>query len=59
MLWRDGSARARVAADTIHLAEGMRWSEDAIGTNGIGTCLATGRPTSIFAAEHLVRRRSG
>lgn len=55
VLWRDGSARARVSADTIRLTEGMRWSEDAIGTNGIGTCLATGRPTSIFAAEHLVR----
>ena len=55
VLWRDGSARARVSADTIHLAEGTRWTEDAIGTNGIGTCLATGRPTSIFAAEHLVR----
>lgn len=56
VLWRDGSAKARVAADTISLSEGTSWSENSVGTNGIGTCLATGRSTSIFAAEHLVRR---
>lgn len=55
VLWRDGTAKARVAADTIRLSEGAAWSEDSIGTNGIGTCLATGRPTSIFADEHLAR----
>lgn len=55
VLWRDGGAKARVAADTIRLSEGAAWSESSIGTNGIGTCLATGKPTSIFAGEHLVR----
>lgn len=56
VLWRTGSAKARVVADSINLAEGTRWTEDTIGTNGIGTSLATGLPTSIFAAEHLARR---
>lgn len=56
VLWRDGAAKARVSADTIGLTEGTRWSENTVGTNGIGTCLATGRPTTIFATEHLVRR---
>ncbi|HEY3684804.1 MAG TPA: GAF domain-containing protein [Streptosporangiaceae bacterium] len=56
VLWREGSAKARAMADSINLSEGTRWAEEAIGTNGIGTALAVGRPTSIFAAEHLVRR---
>lgn len=56
VLWRDGSAKARVTADTIRLSEGAVWSEASVGTNGIGTCLATGRPTSIFANEHHARR---
>src|SRR5882757_2117047 len=37
----------------IHLALGGDWRESAIGTNGIGTAIATGRPTQIHAAEHF------
>ena len=38
---------------TIHLTRGGQWSEDVIGTNGIGTALATGRPAQVHAAEHF------
>ena len=34
---------------------GTRWSEDAIGTNAMGTTLAVDAPVQIHSAEHLVR----
>ena len=39
--------------EAIHLTHGGQWSEDVIGTNGIGTALATGRPAQVHAAEHF------
>ncbi|MEU0521866.1 GAF domain-containing protein [Streptosporangium sp. NPDC006007] len=55
VLWRDGDHRAMSRADEVGLADGFHWGERAIGTNGMGTALATRRPVHIFAAEHLVR----
>ena len=37
----------------IHLMPGGDWSEGTVGTNGIGTVLATGRPAQVHAAEHF------
>jgi transcriptional regulator of acetoin/glycerol metabolism len=37
----------------IHLMQGGVWSEAAMGTNGIGTALATGRPAQVHAVEHF------
>jgi transcriptional regulator of acetoin/glycerol metabolism len=37
----------------IHLTMGGAWREDVVGTNGIGTALATGRPAQVHAAEHF------
>ncbi len=37
----------------IHLMEGGDWSENVVGTNGIGTVIATGRPAQVHAAEHF------
>ncbi|MFK4083030.1 GAF domain-containing protein [Kribbella sp. NPDC020789] len=56
VLWREGAAAVRRQADRIALSEGAVWSEDQIGTNGMGTALATGQPVQIHSAEHLVRR---
>jgi hypothetical protein len=55
MLWREGSARVRVRADKVALTEGTRWTEDAIGTNAMGTALAVDGPVMIHATEHHVR----
>ena len=41
------------AGTDIHLAVGGKWGECAVGTNGIGTALATGRPIFVHAAEHF------
>ncbi|WP_300581090.1 sigma-54-dependent Fis family transcriptional regulator [Marivita sp.] len=38
----------------IHLEVGGIWAESAIGTNGIGTALQTGKPTYVHGAEHFV-----
>lgn len=56
ILWREGAAAVKRQADRIALSEGAVWSEDQIGTNGMGTALATGGPVQIHSAEHLVRR---
>ncbi|GAA0959770.1 GAF domain-containing protein [Kribbella koreensis] len=56
ILWREGAADVRRQADRIALTEGAVWSEDAIGTNGMGTALATDQSVQIHSAEHLVRR---
>jgi transcriptional regulator of acetoin/glycerol metabolism len=37
----------------IHLMPGGDWRENVVGTNGIGTALATGRPAQVHAAEHF------
>ena len=39
--------------EDIHLTPGGDWREGAIGTNGIGTALATGRPAQVHASEHF------
>ncbi|MGP4028341.1 GAF domain-containing protein [Actinomadura sp. 3N407] len=53
VLWTQGPPAARRAADAIGLTEGFRWAEDTVGTNGIGTALASGRPEYVYAAEHV------
>ncbi|GAA4390722.1 GAF domain-containing protein [Actinomadura verrucosospora] len=53
VLWTQGPAFARRAAEAIGLTAGFLWSEDAVGTNGIGTALASGRPEYVYAAEHV------
>lgn len=54
ILWREGNSDVCSKADDVLLSEGTRWSEDAIGTNAMGTTLATGTAVQIHSAEHLV-----
>ncbi len=55
ILWREGAARLLHVADSTGLAPGHRVSEDAVGTNAMGTTLAVDAPVQIHSAEHLVR----
>ena len=48
-----GDRRTLEQGQDIHLTQGGAWGEDVIGTNGIGTALATGRPAQVHAAEHF------
>ncbi|WP_369822160.1 GAF domain-containing protein [Saccharomonospora sp. CUA-673] len=55
ILWREGPSALCGVADHVGLREGTRWSEQAIGTNAMGTALAVDAPVQIYSAEHLVR----
>jgi hypothetical protein len=55
ILWCEGQGGVLRRAEKVGLAEGTRWSEDAIGTNAMGTALAEERSVQIHSAEHLVR----
>ncbi|WP_405675377.1 GAF domain-containing protein [Streptomyces sp. NBC_01511] len=54
ILWRQGSAKVMRRADGIRLEEGAAWSEQATGTNAIGTALAARVPVRVHSAEHFV-----
>ncbi len=47
----DNSTLSR--ANKINLTVGSVWSEDASGTNGIGTALWTGQPVYVHGEEHF------
>ena len=53
ILWREGSARVRLRADSLGFVEGARWTEATVGTNAIGTALAEAAPVQLFSAEHF------
>ncbi|MBA2947744.1 GAF domain-containing protein [Streptomyces himalayensis] len=55
VLWREGSASVLRKADGHGFEVGAEWSEDVVGTNGIGTPLIARRPVQVFSAEHFVR----
>ncbi|MER7423343.1 GAF domain-containing protein [Nonomuraea rubra] len=55
VLWREGNHSIMRHADRIGLADGHQWGEHDVGTNGIGTALATGRPVHVYSEEHLMR----
>lgn len=48
-----GDHKVLAQGERIHLVAGGQWNEDTIGTNGIGTALATGQPAQVHAAEHF------
>lgn len=55
VLWRNGVNRVLHRADRLGFTEGASWAEDSVGTNAIGTALASGRAVQVFSAEHFVR----
>ncbi|WP_019075604.1 GAF domain-containing protein [Streptomyces hokutonensis] len=59
LLWRDGDSALLDRADGQGLMVGADWSEDAIGTNGLGTTLIVRRPLAVHAAEHFAVRLHG
>lgn len=55
VLWRHGAVRVLHSADRLGFMEGADWSEKSVGTNAIGTALASERAVQVFSAEHYVR----
>ena len=46
-------------ARALHLIEGATWSEEARGTNAIGTAIAEARPVAVEGYAHFGRRYHG
>jgi transcriptional regulator of acetoin/glycerol metabolism len=56
MLTAEGDPAALEGLADINFRPGALWSEEAVGTNGPGTALATGTATHIVGAEHFCSR---
>jgi hypothetical protein len=53
LLWVEGPPREiSRAADDMNFVPGSDWSEAGVGTNSIGTALATDHAIQVFSAEH-------
>lgn len=50
-----GASKARHAGEQVNLAPGGCWVESLIGTNAIGTAIATHAPVQIYASEHYCK----
>ncbi|MFI8089248.1 transcriptional regulator [Streptomyces sp. NPDC086080] len=59
ILWTCGGRTMRRRAERVNFAPGGRWDEGAMGTNALSLALTTGRPSSVFSAEHLVTALHG
>ncbi|MFE8992346.1 transcriptional regulator [Streptomyces collinus] len=59
ILWTCGGPAMRRRAEQVNFAPGGRWDEQAMGTNALSLALRTGRPSSVFSAEHLVSALHG
>lgn len=53
LLWVEGDRATRAEAERVALLPGARWSEDAAGTNAMGTALAVDHAVQVFSAEHV------
>lgn len=54
-----GSYKALRKADSIYFGPGANWSEQSVGTNAIGTSLASGLPLRVIGAEHYCESHHG
>ncbi|NYI04426.1 GAF domain-containing protein [Allostreptomyces psammosilenae] len=59
ILWTCGGRVMRRRAERVNFAPGGRWDEHAMGTNALSLALRTGRPSTVFSAEHLVAALHG
>ncbi|HEY3480937.1 MAG TPA: GAF domain-containing protein, partial [Streptomyces sp.] len=59
ILWTCGGRVMRRRAEQVNFAPGGRWDERAMGTNALSLALRSGRPSTVFSAEHLVAALHG
>lgn len=52
ILWCAGSKRMRAEAEGVGFIPGGRWDEPSARTNALGLALLTGKPSTVFSAEH-------
>lgn len=59
VLFSCGDRSLRRRAESVNLAPGGCWDEPYMGTSGVALSLHSGRPGSVWAAEHLVEALHG
>ncbi|MBO0854021.1 MAG: transcriptional regulator [Nocardia sp.] len=59
ILWSAGGQVMRRRAERVGFTPGGRWDENHMGTNALSLALRSGRPSSVFSAEHLVAALHG
>ncbi|MFF4585698.1 GAF domain-containing protein [Streptomyces sp. NPDC001388] len=59
IMWTCAGQDMRRRAERVNFAPGGRWDEQAMGTNALSLALRTGRPSTVFSAEHLVTALHG
>jgi hypothetical protein len=57
--WTCGSRVMQRRAERVNFVPGGRWDEPHMGTNALSLALRTGRPSTVFSAEHLVAALHG
>ncbi|MBF6209845.1 transcriptional regulator [Nocardia puris] len=59
ILWSFGGAVMRRRAEKVNFAPGGCWDEPHMGTNALSLAMRSGRPATVFSAEHLVAALHG
>ena len=50
-----GDRETLIEAEKLNFGPGANWAESSVGTNAIGTALATGRSVQVYGEEHYCR----
>lgn len=53
VLYANGHEQAVKLAESINFHEGVKWTEDEVGTNAIGTALRIKEPITVMGTEHF------
>ena len=59
IVWTQGSRVMRRAAERVGFVPGGHWDEASVGTNALALALRTGRPSTVYSAEHFSRAVHG
>lgn len=59
IVWTHGSRVMRAEAEKVNFVPGGRWDEASVGTNALALALRTGRPSTVYSAEHFSRAVHG
>ncbi len=59
IVWTHGSRVMQRSAERVNFVPGGRWDEASVGTNALALALRTGRPSTVYSAEHFSRAVHG
>lgn len=59
IVWTYGSRVMQRRSEAVGFVPGGHWDEDSVGTNALALALRTGRPSTVYSAEHFSRAVHG